>query len=587
MSRPLSYLLIALLLTALLATGLAAPTAQAAKPPAIEALSAHSQAYSQGAEASYRVGDLRISLETGVPVALYNLRYEVEAGTPDAMARQFLAEHRDLLQHGSLDTDDAQQLVLHAVRESDAGATVRYRQHYRGVPVYQSEVAVTLDPDHRVTFVMNGFQPGIELASVTPAVSAAAARDSVLSILNVKGPISWEKTEPVIFQHEGTWHLTQRVRIIPAVSPTGEWEGFIDATTGELLRLWDRAFYVDGSGTVFDPDPLSSATVAYGTTGYTDGGDADTAQLTAELFNRTLPDITSAGGMFSLVGPYAAIVDTESPFLGLFAQPSSSFNFTRNASGFEAANTYFHIDHVMRYLNEDLGVAISPTQYAGGARFDPHGLSGSDNSHYTSGNGVVAFGEGGVDDAEDADVVIHELGHALHDWVTGGALSQVNGLSEGIGDYVAQSYSRSLNQWTTADAAYHWVFSWDGHNPFWGGRITNYGAVYPGGLTGSIHTDGQIWATCMMKVWDAIGRDRTERAHWTGIGMTTFNTNQEDAAIAVQQAAVDLDYSYQDLETMAAIFQSCGYGVTGPNLTPIFVDGFEGGNANQWTAFFP
>jgi hypothetical protein len=91
----------------------------------------------------------------------------------------------------------------------------------------------------------------------------------------------------------------------------------------------------------------------------------------------------------------------------------------------------------------------------------------------------------------------------------------------------------------------------------------------------------------MMKVWDAIGRDRTERAHWTGIGMTTFNTNQEDAAIAVQQAAVDLDYSYQDLETTAAIFQGCGYGVTGPNLTPIFVDGFEGGNANQWSAFFP
>ncbi|MCP3997123.1 MAG: hypothetical protein GY722_19000 [bacterium] len=35
------------------------------------------------------------------------------------------------------------------------------------------------------------------------------------------------------------------------------------------------------------------------------------------------------------------------------------------------------------------------------------------------------------------------------------------------------------------------------------GRITDYGASYPGGLTGSIHTDGQIWSTCNVQIWDA------------------------------------------------------------------------------------
>ena len=50
---------------------------------------------------------------------------------------------------------------------------------------------------------------------------------------------------------------------------------------------------------------------------------------------------------------------------------------------------------------------------------------------------MINFGEGGVDDAEDADVILHELGHGIHDWITNGSLSQVDGLSEGMADYWA------------------------------------------------------------------------------------------------------------------------------------------------------
>ena len=91
----------------------------------------------------------------------------------------------------------------------------------------------------------------------------------------------------------------------------------------------------------------------------------------------------------------------------------------------------------MRYMNLTLGVTVHPTAYPGGVQYDPHGLNGVDNSHYTSGPEQLAFGEGGVDDDEDADVIVHELGHGIHDWVTNNGLSQVQGLSEGLGDYFA------------------------------------------------------------------------------------------------------------------------------------------------------
>ena len=273
--------------------------------------------------------------------------------------------------------------------------------------------------------------------------------------------------------------------------------------------------------------------------------------------------------MYTLLGPYAEIRDIEAPFKGLFSQASDTFNFNRFDDAFEAVNTYYHIDSSMRYLNETLGLSIAPYQYNGGVRFDPHGLNGADNSYYSTATGAVVFGEGGVDDAEDSDVIHHELGHGLHDWVTNGGLSQVNGLSEGSGDYWAQSYNRSLGNWMPGDPAYQWVFIWDGHNPFWPGRVTNYGALYPGGLTGQIHTDGQIWSTCNMKVYDAIGRTKTDTVFWEGLGMTSGSTNQEQAANAVYQAALDMGYSTADLQTIHDTYATCVYNVPSPPTGPV------------------
>ena len=315
---------------------------------------------------------------------------------------------------------------------------------------------------------------------------------------------------------------------------------------------------------MFDPDPLSAAGVAYGGN-YVDGNDATNAQLDAARSNVTLLDITFSGGMYSLVGPYAEVMDFESPNEGLFAQASNVFNFNRQQQGFEAVNVYYHVDHSMRYINETLGITLTPLVYSSGVRFDPHGLNGADNSYYLGGSNRIAFGEGCVDDAEDADVVIHELGHGIHDWITGGNLSQVNGLSEGCGDYWAQSYSRSLGQWSSGDPQYNYMFDWDGHNVCWGGRITNYGATYPGGLVGQVHTDGQMWASVLMEIYDIIGRTKTDAAFLEGLAMTGSSTNQQDAAIAVRQAAVDMvvagryGFTCTDVDVIEARFAARGY----------------------------
>ncbi len=572
----------ALAVVALVAAALLAPPADAAKPRPDSALTIPFEPAQP-----VQVLSGRGAGAAGGAIALHGVDYRAQAGTPEDMARQYLAAAAGVLGLGQPDTAD---LAVHAVRPGPSGTVVRFRQTVGGIPVYGPDLAVKLDRDGVVTFVVSGYRPDLALGDqAAPAVAAAAARDAAAGYLGVQGGTAWETTRLVVFPGAAGARLAWQVDLAARVAPAGEWRVMIDAATGEVFGAEDRAFYgttVDGTATVFDPDPLSSATADYGDPGYVDGSDADTPQLVAEIFGRTLLDITDNAGTFSLVGPWAECVDWANPFKGCFSQGSSAWTFTRDPDAFEAANTYYHIDTYMRYLNVTLGLLLEPHQYPGGVQYDPHGFNGADNSSYSSGTGRLQFGEGGVDDAEDADVVVHELGHGLHDWATGGSLSQVQGLSEGVGDFAAAEYSRSFGQWLPADPAYHFVFSWDGHNPFWPGRLSNWTATrtYPADLSGQIHTDGQFWSSCNMEVWDAIGRDLSVTAHWEGLKATNSGSNQLVAAQAVVQAAVDLAFDPADVDQIVSIYQGCGYQVAGP---PIFADGFESGDTSAWTTSLP
>ena len=524
----------------------------------------------------------RVSLETGLPVALYGLNYEVPQGSPESMALYYLEHESKTL---GFSKEEIQNLRHHATRTTNAGSVVRFRQYAAGYPVNKAEVTITISPENKVVYVMNSYQ-SIKSFNEVPSVSETKAYDLAYAYLNVSSAVLYKSNRMMVYNNAKMTRLANEVTILTN-NPAGEWHVFVDAQTEEIFKVVDLNQYykdeehkhnedclhssakkseerrrVSGTGMVFDPDPLSSNMVAYGG-GYVDNNDADSPELDAARVSVTLNDITLTGGTYSLVGPRAEIVDFDAPFNGLFTQNSSDFNFTREQDGFEAVNVYYHIDFMMNYINNTLGCDVMPYQYAGGVQFDPSGWGGQDQSSYNGGTGQLRFGEGCVDDGEDSDVIHHELGHGLHDWVTSGGNSGAEGLGEGTGDYVAQSYNRAINNangyWTAADPAYNYVFNWDGHNECWNGRVTNYTATYPGGLVGSIHTDGQIWATCLMGIWDEIGGQQMDKIFWEGLGMTAGTTGQNDAAVAVYQAAVNLNYSSADINTIHTKLSDCGY----------------------------
>jgi predicted small secreted protein len=479
--------------------------------------------------------------------------------------------------------------MLHS-RAGKAGETFRYYHTVNGVEVFDSSIAIHVSNNNAVTYTASTFDRTVTSIDTAPAISEEDALNAAISALNIEGVISQREVKLYVYNKLDETKLVYRVTTLSEFL-NGYWETIVDAKSGAVLSTKDIAIYeangkaavskktnkdvlgkkvlqssilnvestpmmVDGTALVYDPDPLTKTTSVYGGS-YVDGNDATNAALDAARTAVTLFDIELNAGNYRLRGPWVEIAELQAPSTGLFIQASPDFNFNRQEQGFEAANCYHHIDQNMRYINTDLGIPLMSLYNGGVIRYDPHAFNGADNSSYGGGN--LNFGEGGVDDAEDMDVILHELGHGIHDWITNGNLSQVNGLSEGTGDYWANSYKRSLGFWTPADPSYYYVFGWDGHNPFWGGRVTNYGAMYPGGLTGSIHTDGQIWATVLLEVWEIIGREKTDTAVLEGLAMTNSSTNQQNAAIAVRQAAIDMNYSCDDINTFTDRFEARGY----------------------------
>lgn len=550
-----------------LALALAAPAALAQKLQPVSPLE-------RGADpAAALSADGQTHARSGRPAALTHLDLSVPAASDEAMARAVLAGvGADL----GLGVDPTADLEVTETSRGPAGTVVRFRQTVGGVPVWGAETVVGLDPQRRGQSVVSGYRAGLSVASLAPAVAAGDARADVLAHLGATGELRVDRTELMVWPADGGARLAWVVRVTPT-APLGDWEGVVDARTGELLRVADRATYhrrpdgpptalptvethplfmADGAAYAFVPDPLTRAGVTYGTPGYVDGNDATTPELDAARTEVVLRDLTYTDGRYRLVGPWAEIREIESPSTGLFDQDSDSWKVTRDQQAFEAVNAYYHIDTYMRYVNVTLGVPARPT-YAGGVRFDPHGFNGQDNSRYSSGAQDLSFGEGCVDDAEDADVVIHELGHALHDFLGTISNSVADGLSEGLGDYVAASYTRALGLLSPSAPSYDWVFKWDGHNECWNGRTVNPGVTYPGG--GARHGVGQNWAAANMRIWNVLGRERTDRAVFEGIRLSNGSSTQPQVANLVMQAAANMGYSASELQTMLQSYQQQGY----------------------------
>ena len=485
----------------------------------------------------------------GRPRAMFGLTARVGNGNAESSARTFLQRHASTLGLA----DAAGTLTTQSTITVPGGSHVRFTQNVNGIPVYGSDVVVSLNTRNEVTMLVNNSLATIQ---VPPDASLDQARALALAREHLKtGPVAIGNPDAatlMIFPVPGgATRLTYRVTLTRE-EPAGDWEVFVDAESGSILRARDmfvdlhEGERVQGQGYVYLTDPLSAARQPYGTSGFADNNDGDSDSLTSHRSLVTLDSLTFANGAFQLAGSYCTITDIEAPFDSLYtASTPDGFQYTRSQAGFEAVNAYYHATESYKRLQE-LGFGSSRLAEL---RIDPHGFQGSDNSHYSPSGNWIAFGTGGVDDAEDADVIWHEYAHAIQyafapSWGEG----EMAALGEGYADYWASSHARSTREWNRGETPYDWVFRWDGHNEFWSGRRVNDSRTYP--FTSlSVHSAGQIWSSALMSIWNELGRDVTDRIVIKSLFYLGAGATATDAAMAVLQADKDL-YDGQHLATL-------------------------------------
>src|SRR5215216_2562388 len=205
-----------------------------------------------------------------------------------------------------------------------------------------------------------------------------------------------------------------------------------------------------GSGQVFLPNPVADL----GDQSLTDQKDANYPALQPAYH---IVQLTNLDGSGYLRGDWVNVLsETGDPAYS----PDNTFIYTRDDDRFEQVMAYYWVTEAQKYI-QSLGF---------GTQFGPINMEsqdvrinqwGQDNSYSWDKHDVLRFGKGGVDDAEDAEVILHEYGHAIQDsqmtpFGFGGSV-EAGSIGEGFGDYFAVTVSDVIAP--TADPAC--VADWD------------------------------------------------------------------------------------------------------------------------------
>lgn len=382
-------------------------------------------------------------------------------------------------------------LTLISVKHSILADHEWYQQTYRGLPVLGGYYATHTDKR-------------------TGAVSIADGRLAVGGAPATVASVGAERAHAAAITRDGGAVSRSHLVVVPGTAATLAWrvvldtgrdarEVLVDARSGTVIRSKSLVKEVNGSGRVFEPNPV----VTLQNEGLTDSNNADSAVFGPAYRTVTLTQLNGSG---TLQGAYASNVSKKP-----VTSATNVFNYNRSQVGFEQVMVYYHLTRAQEYI-QSLGF----TDVQNNAQaYRTTGLT-ADNSFYDPAQDRLTFGTGGVDDAEDAEVIWHEYGHAIQDdQVPGfGSGAESGAIGEGFGDYWAFTMSSAVSA-NTATTPLACIADWDAVSYTSGTphclRRVDGTKVYPGSVVGEVHDDGEIWSRALFDIFNALGRTTADK----------------------------------------------------------------------------
>src|SRR6266536_3662379 len=293
-------------------------------------------------------------------------------------------------------------------------------------------------------------------------------------------------------------------RIVPAVV-TVLVAGAL-TTAGSAAQAADTPFGHTATGTVFNPNPVQEL----GLENLTDDKDADSPVFAPAYHRKTLTDLDASGG---LTGAYVRVKSNT-------GRAATSVNgvfpdWHRDVDQFEQVMGYYWVTTAQHYIQHlGFGSTRRPVnQRQIELRIDQFG---GDNSFFREDKANITLGKGGVDDAEDAEVIVHEYGHSVQDGqVPGfGTNLESGSIGEGFSDYLSVAVTDFVAgvPTLTPEAC---VADWDSvsytRGPVHCLRRLDGTKHYPEDVVGEVHADGEIWSSALYAIRGALGATKADR----------------------------------------------------------------------------
>ena len=403
-----------------------------------------------------------------------------------------------------------------AVRESLLATYTWYRQTQDGHPVFGPFYVERKDRQTGKVTVEDGRAKINGLARTV----AAVPKNTAVATAAKKAPGTATASELVVVPGS-TARLAWSVN---TTSAKGTVRTLVDAGSGAVIESKSLVQKVNGTGQVFEgSNPVTNLQDET----LTDQNDTNYDKLANAYKNVTL---TNLNGDNTLRGKWAYDANPN-PTMGT----NNVWKFNRSQGGFEETMAYHAINSAQEYI-QSLGftnVNAEPQD------FTTVGVT-EDNSFYDPGTDKVSFGTGGVDDAEDREVIWHELGHAIQDaQVPGwGGSEEAGAMGEGFGDYWAMTMALPISR-TTAKTPAACLMDWDSTAytttvPHCIRRLDT-AKKYPGDIEHEAHADGEIWGHALFDLHNAIGRDLANKI----ILEATFSYAPNTSFKAAAQKTVD------------------------------------------------
>ena len=286
------------------------------------------------------------------------------------------------------------------------------------------------------------------------------------------------------------------------------------------------------TGTVFLPNPVQDL----GNETLTDQKDVDYPALAAAYHRVTLTDLDGSG---TLTGAYVRVKSSTGKAAVSVAGAFPAYH--RDADQFEQVMGYHWVTTAQTYLQHlGFGSTLRPVnQRQIEVRIDQYG---GDNSFFRDDKANITLGKGGVDDGEDAEVIVHEYGHSVQDGqVPGfGTNLESGAIGEAFGDYLALVVT-SWAAGTPTKTPEACVADWDSVSytstvPHCLRRLDGT-KHYPEDVIGEVHADGEIWSRALWDIRGALGDTRASTLIVEAQFAFAQDTSFRDAATATVAAA--------------------------------------------------